>query len=131
MKTISVSTKEYRQVIDITDHVEKTLPESNGIVNIFVKHTTAALTTADLDPGTDLDYIKVVDFLQQFMPNLGFNHPHDPNHFPDHFFSSLIGTSINIPYEKGKLILGTWQRLILIELNGPKEREIVISTTKE
>ena len=131
MKSISVSSKEERKVIDITNQIEEELPKSNGAVNIFIKHTTAAITTADLDPGTDLDYLKVVDFLQQFMPNLNFNHPHDPDHFPDHFFSSLIGTSITIPFKKGKLDLGTWQRVVLIELNGPKTREITLTFSKE
>jgi len=74
-------------------------------------HTTAALTTADLDPGTDEDY----------------RHPHDPEHVPDHILSALIGTSLTLIVEQGALILGTWQRVILVELDGPRQREIAVA----
>ncbi len=128
MLKISVHTSQKRQVIDITNNINVFLKEQkskSGVVNIFVLHTTAAISTADLDPGgTDLDYLNAFDKL---VPKLQFNHPHDPSHMPDHILSTLIGTSLNIPFENGELILGTWQRVILIELDGPRTRKVVIS----
>jgi secondary thiamine-phosphate synthase enzyme len=50
---------------------------------------------------------------------------------PDHILSALIGTSVAVPFERGKLVLGTWQRVVLIELDGPRERELVASVTTE
>ena len=91
---------------------------------MFVTHTTAALTTADLDPGTDQDYL---DAFEKIIPQIDFIHPHDPFHAPDHILSTLIGTSLTLPVEKGQLVLGTWQRVVLIEFNGPKKREIIIN----
>ncbi|TSC54399.1 MAG: hypothetical protein LiPW16_48 [Microgenomates group bacterium LiPW_16] len=91
---------------------------------MFLTHTTAALTTADLDPGTDLD---ILDAFWEMIPKLKYRHPHDPSHVPSHILSSLIGTSLTLPFENKKLVLGTWQRIVLIELDGPREREIVIS----
>jgi secondary thiamine-phosphate synthase enzyme len=88
-----------------------------------VQHTTCALTTADLDPGTDQDFL---DFLSAITPDIQWRHPHDPSHTPSHLLSSLIGPSVTIPVEKGQLNLGTWQRIILVELDGPREREISI-----
>src|SRR5205823_5184236 len=112
-----------RQVVDITDLVEAEL-KGSGLVNVFVKHTTAAITTADLDPGTDED---LFDALQAMTPDRAWRHPHDPRHFPDHLWSALIGSDVTIPYQDNHLQLGTWQRLILIELDGPRDRQIELT----
>lgn len=90
---------------------------------VFLKHTTAALTFADLDPGTDLDFL---DFLKRITPKVKYRHPHDPSHAPDHLLASLIGQSLFVPHKNGKLDLGTWQRIILVELDGPRERSVVV-----
>ena len=127
MVKITVETSEKRQVIDITDLINQELEKQNfkeGLCNLFLTHTTAAITTADLDPGTDQDYL---DAFEAMIPKLNYQHPHDPSHTPDHLLSSLIGTSLNLPVETGQLVLGTWQRVILIEFDGPRQREIVIN----
>jgi secondary thiamine-phosphate synthase enzyme len=124
---LSIQTTKKREVVDITDLVEAELQKQekkSGVVHLFVTHTTAALTTADLDPDTDQDYLDAFDKL---IPNIKFNHPHDPSHMPDHILSSIIGTSLGIPYENQKLVLGTWQRVVLLEFDGPRSRELVIS----
>jgi secondary thiamine-phosphate synthase enzyme len=123
MKKIAINTKEKRQVLDITDLINKHL-QGSGFVNIFVTHTTCAITTADLDPGTDKDYI---DAFTEMVPKLNYKHPHNPSHMPDHILSSLIGTSLTIPFEEGKLLLGIWQRVVLIELDGPRDRQVIVS----
>jgi len=121
MKPLQITTTQKREVIDVTDRIEA--PSGEGILVIFVRHTTAAITTVDLDPGTDLDFL---DFLQAITPQVRWRHPHDPSHAPDHMLASLIGPSVSVPYKDGKLLLGTWQRIVLVELDGPREREIVI-----
>jgi len=121
---MTIQTEDKRQVVDITDRVEAEL-KGSGLVNVFVKHTTAALTVADLDPGTDKDYLKA---LEAMTPASHWSHPHDPGHFPDHLWSSLIGVSLTLPYRDGKLLLGSWQRIILVELDGPRDREVEITT---
>lgn len=128
MKTITIRTKEKDQIVDITETVEKYLKENKheqGMCMIFVAHTTCALTTADLDPGTDLD---LLDALRNMLPDkLRYRHPHDPSHTPDHILSSIIGPSLVIPYSNRRLLLGTWQRIILVELDGPRQRTVHIS----
>src|SRR2546428_11357000 len=132
MQKLKIKTHKKKEVLDITDTVEKALGRRNssdsGICNLFVLHTTAAMTTADLDPGTDLD---MLDAFEAMVPKLRYRHPHDPAHVPDHILSSLIGTSVAIPFERGRMLLGTWQRVVLIELDGPREREIVLTITPE
>jgi len=114
-------------VQDITDAVAATLRQDvDGVVHVTVLHTTAAITTADLDPGTDADFL---DFLEAITPNRDWRHPHNPAHAPDHLLASLIGSTVSVPVEDGKLILGTWQRIILVEMDGPRERNIAVVFT--
>ena len=132
MHKLGIKTRKKREVVDITDTVEiwlgKKHPDKPGICNLLILRTTAALTTADLDPGTDLD---MLDAFEAMVPKLRYRHPHDPGHVPDHILSSLIGTSVALPFERGKMLLGTWQRVVLIELDGPRDREIVLTVTPE
>ncbi|HKR83344.1 MAG TPA: secondary thiamine-phosphate synthase enzyme YjbQ [Terriglobales bacterium] len=126
MQRFSVKTRKKREVLDITDYVEKLIAGKmqTGTCSVFVLHTTAALTTADLDPGTDLD---LLDAFEAMVPKLRYRHPHNPAHVGDHILSALIGTSVSLPMENGRLLLGTWQRVILLEFDGPRERELALS----
>ncbi len=131
MQRLVVNSRKKREVLDITDVVEEQLGNNgyrSGVCHLLVLHTTAALTTADLDPGTDLD---MLDAFEAMMPKLRYRHPHNPAHVPDHILSALIGTSLSLPFEKKKFLLGTWQRVVLIELDGPRERELAISISPE
>jgi secondary thiamine-phosphate synthase enzyme len=127
MPKLSISTHRKREILDITDPVEAHLPDASGICCLNVLHTTAALTTADLDPGTDLD---MLDAFEAMMPKLHYRHPHNPEHVPDHILSSIIGTALTLPVEAGALVLGTWQRVILVELDGPRRRELTLQFLK-
>jgi secondary thiamine-phosphate synthase enzyme len=113
--------------MDITDEVEnflKTSSDSEGILHLFLLHTTAALGIADLDPGTDLD---ILDALEAMMPKLKYRHPHDPDHVTEHILSTILGVSLTVPFSKNKPVLGTWQRIVLLEFSGPREREILLT----
>jgi secondary thiamine-phosphate synthase enzyme len=126
-----IKTKSKKEIIDITEKINSELRKLNatsGLCFIFLKHTTAALTTADLDPGgTDLDYLEA---FEKIVPKLKYRHPHNPTHMPDHILSSLIGTSLFLPVKNGLLELGTWQRVVLVEFDGPKIREVFLSFIK-
>ncbi len=126
MQMIEIRTRKHKEVIDITEEIEKYLgkqEKENGLVFLFALHTTCALTTADLDPGTDLD---MLDAFENMIPKLKYRHPHDPSHVGDHIMSSLIGTSLLLPFQNKNLVLGTWQRVVLIEFDGPRERKIIL-----
>ena len=128
MKTITIATKKKDEVVDITETVENLLEEmkaQSGICVVFVAHTTCALTTADLDPGTDRD---LLDALRHLLPQISYRHPHDPSHTPDHILSSILGPSLVVPYRNRQLLLGTWQRVILVEMDGPRQRTVHIAT---
>lgn len=122
-----IKTEQTRQVLDITDKVQKLVGGDASLVNIFVAHTTCAVTTADLDPGTDLD---LLDAVWEMIPKLQYRHPHNPAHVPAHLSSSIIGPGVSVPVKGGKLVLGTWQRIILVELDGPRERRLIVTAVK-
>jgi secondary thiamine-phosphate synthase enzyme len=126
--TVTFKTTKKKQILDITEEVQQYLKDQkveSGLCHLFVKHTTAALTTADLDAGgTDQDYL---DAFEEIMPKLNYRHPHNPGHVVDHILSSIIGPDVTIPIYNGELDLGVWQRAILVELDGPREREIIVS----
>lgn len=124
MNTFQVKTSTKDQILDITDEVNEVIKKSNkknGVCILSLLHTTCGLTTADLDPGTDLDLLEV---FRKMLPKISYRHPHDPSHTSDHILSSIIGTSLSLIFANKELSLGTWQRVILVELSGPREREI-------
>ena len=127
MHRLTIKTHRKREILDVTDQVEELLRKHHagrsGACHLVVLHTSAALTTADLDPGADAD---MLDAFERMIPKLNYRHPHDPEHVPDHIFSALIGTSTTLLFENDSLILGTWQRVILVELDGPRQREIAV-----
>jgi secondary thiamine-phosphate synthase enzyme len=127
MRRIKIKTHRKRQILDITQTVEQNLAQQTareGICYLNILHTTAALTTADLDPGTDLD---MLDAFEAMMPKLKYRHPHNPEHVPDHIMSTTLGSAFTVPVSEGTLVLGTWQRVIVVELDGPREREVVLN----
>lgn len=128
---MTIKTNKQKEILDITGKINgelMRLKTGNGVCHLFLTHTTAALATADLDPGgTDMDYLEA---FEKIVPKLKYRHPHNPEHMPDHILSSLIGTSLTLPVENSRLVLGNWQRAVLIEFNGPREREIVVSFFK-
>ncbi|MFY9554398.1 MAG: secondary thiamine-phosphate synthase enzyme YjbQ [Blastocatellia bacterium] len=125
--TLTISTLRSKQVVDITDQAQQYISQSgisSGLCNAFVTHTTAGLTTGESIEGTDEDLMEV---LERIIPKIKFRHAHDPSHAPDHMISSIIGASVTIPIVGGALQLGTWQRILLVECNGPRERQIVLT----
>ena len=122
---ITVETKGKEQVVDITGQITNLVGPDTAQVQIFVQHTTCAVGTADLDPGgTDIDYLEA---LRKMIPAIDFRHPHNPAHMPDHILATLIGPDVTIPIADGKLGLGTWQRVVLFEFDGPRKRNLVVN----
>lgn len=131
VQKIQLATKGEKQVVDITEEIHACLREikaEDGLVNLFLTHTTAALATADLDPGTDLD---MLDAFDRIIPDLKYRHPHNPGHVGDHILSTLIGTSLTLPVVGGHLPLGAWQRVVLIEFDGPRKRDVMVQFLKD
>jgi secondary thiamine-phosphate synthase enzyme len=129
VQRLQVRTQQSKQVVDITGRINGLLADAgfdSGVCHLFITHTTAALTTADLDPGTDRD---MLDAFTTMIPDLDYRHPHNPAHAPDHILATLVGPSVTVPVEGGRLVLGTWQRVVLFEFDGPRSREVIMTLT--
>lgn len=123
----NVSSKKDLELIDITDQVQKCVTKSGvqeGICHVFVRHATAALVVNEnADPNICIDFINA---LERAIP-LHQNYLHDriDNNAAAHIKSALIGPSESIPIKNGSLNLGTWQSIMLVELDGPRSRRSV------
>ena len=95
-----------------------------GLCCVFVTHTTASVTTGEIGEGTERDFLQV---MEEMIPRIQFRHAHDPSHAWSHMASSILGPSLTIPVTAGKLVLGTWQSVMLVELDGPREREVNVT----
>lgn len=124
---LRISTGGLKEVVDLTDRVESLIRQAKvqeGLCSLFITHTTAALTTGEIGEGTEKDLLQVVE---QMIPPIRFRHAHDPSHAWSHMASSILGPSLSIPISAGKLVLGTWQSVMLVELDGPRERTIHVT----
>ena len=127
METLRIKTDRLKQIVDLTDGVHAVITKSKmtqGVCCLFISHTTAALTTGEVGEGTEEDLLDVVEAV---IPKLDFRHAHDPSHAWSHMAASLLGPSLAIPVAGGKLVLGTWQSVLLVELDGPRQRNVHVT----
>lgn len=131
METLRIKTERLKQIVDLTDGVQAVITKSKmtqGACCLFIGHTTAALTTGEVGEGTEEDLLDVVEAV---IPKLDFRHAHDPSHAWSHMAASLLGPSLVIPVAGGKLVLGTWQSVLLVELDGPRQRNVYVTLWRE
>lgn len=129
-KTIHIKTKGQDDMMDITENVSDTISSSQikqGIVTIFVVGSTAAITTIEYEPGLRKDFPKM---LERIAPSdMEYDHQkmwHD-NNGHSHVRASLIGPSLTVPFHDGNMVLGTWQQLVLVEMDiRGRDREIIL-----
>jgi len=127
METLKIKTDRLKQVVDLTDRVNALIAKrkmTEGLCCLFVTHTTACLTTGEVGEGTEKDLLDVV---QDMIPKIDFRHGHDPSHAWSHMASSILGPSLSVPVSSGKLVLGTWQSVLLVELDGPRDRDVHVT----
>lgn len=121
-----LSTSRRQELIDITTVVETDLKVesfTDGVCVIFVTHTTAALTiNENADPDVPRD---MLGKLRQLVPE-NENYRHLEGNSDAHILSTLIGCSLNIPVQNGQLVLGTWQGIFFVELDGPRKRNFKV-----
>jgi secondary thiamine-phosphate synthase enzyme len=127
MKKLSVRSSEREEMIDITRDVQRLLDENDreeGICVLFTQHTTCGLTiNENADPDVKSD---MIGFLNRLIPQYEPNFKHFEHNSDAHIKSSLVGSSVTVPFENGKLCLGRWQGIYLCEFDGPRERHVLV-----
>ena len=123
--TFRVRTGEREQILIVTREVNAalaTLGATDGIATIVVPHTTCAISVNEnADPDVPRDLVKAI---RAMIPNVRFQH--GEGNSDAHLMSMLIGCSLTWPYRNGKLVLGTWQGVYFVELDGPRERQVTV-----
>ncbi len=134
-QTISVDTTGAGQMLNLTSLVQHEISRSgcfSGIVTVFVAHTTAAIVISEFEPGLIEDLPAAMDRL--IPGNTGYRHNqinHDDNAH-SHIQGSLMGPSVTVPFDQEKLVLGTWQQIVLIDFDThPRTRSVVIQVMGE
>jgi len=134
-KRIQISSRGENDISDITEQASEAVKESkleNGLVTVFVSGSTAAITTIEYEPGLKHDF---PEMLSRVAPkDIEYKHDdtwHDGNGH-SHVRASLIGPSLTVPIIDGNLMLGTWQQIILLEMDTkPRNRNVILQMMGE
>jgi len=125
---LKVHTNKKYEVIDITQKIAETVKAANideGFCCVFVPHVTAAVVineNDDMQIGLDL-----LDALDKLVPEGGWRHDQIDSNGAAHLKASILGPSEMIPVQKGRLTLGTWQAVLFVELDGPRDRKVIVT----
>jgi secondary thiamine-phosphate synthase enzyme len=124
-QTIVIKSKQREEMIEITREVEKLLPEKGeGVCILFTQHTTCGLTiNENADPDVKHDMLL---FLKNTIPQFCEGFRHFEHNSDAHIKSSLVGSSVTVPFENGHLLLGRWQGIYLCEFDGARERKVLV-----
>ena len=122
MSAIVVHGKAHEQIIDITQDVAAAAASlRDGICGLFVQHTTCALTILTNEEGIAEDFLSV---LHGLVPQSAAYVHDSADHVRAHVLSALVGVSVSVPVRNGRLGLGQFQRIVLVELEGPRHRTV-------
>jgi secondary thiamine-phosphate synthase enzyme len=116
------------EMLDITEGVAEIVRQSKmpeGICSVYVTHATAAIViNENYDPNVCED---VLDALGKLIPEGVWRHDRVDNNAAAHIKSAILGPGETIPVREGKLLLGTWQAIMLVEVDGPRDRRVVVT----
>ncbi len=126
IKKINITTKERYQLIDITDIAEGFVEEAkinNGFLFVFSPHSTVGIVITENEENLKKDW---VNFFEEKFSKSSFLHDRIDNNADSHIISGILGQGKYFMVEKNKIFLGNWQKIFLFELDGPREREVVL-----
>ena len=127
LQTVPVRTSVRNEMLDVTDRVAKLVRSQNmleGMAIVYVPHTTAAVTiNENADPDVKHDMLLK---LERLIPKDEGYYQHGEGNSDSHVKTSLVGNSVTVLIEGGRLVLGRWQGVYLCEFDGPREREMVV-----
>jgi secondary thiamine-phosphate synthase enzyme len=125
MSVITVRSKAHQEVIDITaDVAAMAAAMGDGVCSLFLQHTTCALTILTNEEGIAEDFLGV---LHGLVPQTTVYVHDSADHVRAHVLSALVGPSVAVPVRDGRLGLGQFQRIVLVEFEGPRERTIQVT----
>jgi secondary thiamine-phosphate synthase enzyme len=134
-QTVTIDTEGFNDTRDLTEFVEGAVRDSklsNGIATIFVPGSTAGITTIEFEDGAVSDLSKAIERISP--ENIPYSHNQrwgDGNGF-SHVRAAIIGPSTSVPVCNGRLQLGTWQQIVLVDFdNRPRSRTVIVQLVGE
>lgn len=126
--SVNVKTGTRNEMVDITSLVQKEVSKSgvsDGVCTVYVPHTTAGIT---INEGADPDVCHdILTKLNEMVPtHAGYRHTE--GNADSHIKASLMGSSVTVIVENGRLVLGTWQKIFFCEFDGPRSRKVYVKT---
>jgi secondary thiamine-phosphate synthase enzyme len=132
MERLELRTKESTELIDITDEVKRIVRArgvDSGICVVFTRHTTTGIIINENETGLMSDILRMLD---ELVPRgKGYLHDRIDSNAHAHLRAVLLGSSVTIPIENGSMTLGTWQSIIFVECDGPRQREVFVQIVAE
>jgi secondary thiamine-phosphate synthase enzyme len=133
---LNVTSAKEGDILDITRLVREAVKKSSiktGLVHLFVAHSTAALTTIEYEPGVLADLLRSLSLIAPDDLTYSHNTRWGDGNGRSHVKASLVGPSLTVPVGNGELMCGTWQQIVLLELdvNAGRERAIICTVTGE
>lgn len=128
LRGFTISTSRNEELIDITREVEEAVGKSkarNGLVHVFIPHATAGIILNEsADPNIKTDFLNA---LERAIPKRAhYLHDAIDRNAAAHIRSAIVGSSLTIPLERGRLVLGTWQSIMFCEFDGPRHARRII-----
>ena len=124
----TVSTSDTYEVVDITDQVAEIVADAgfdDGICSVYVPHATAAVViNENADPNIGID---LHDALAKLIPEGVWRHDRIDSNGAAHIKASILGPGETVPVRDGRLVLGTWQAIMLVDFDGPRKRRVVVT----
>ncbi|MCD6494182.1 MAG: YjbQ family protein [Archaeoglobaceae archaeon] len=127
---ITIKTKERIEIVDITEDVQSLVSKSDvkdGVAIVYTPHTTTAIIINEAERGLMDD---ITSIIQKIVPQNSYKHDRIDNNADAHLRAVILGNSVVVPVTNGKLDLGTWQRIMFVELDGPRSRRVLVKVVK-
>jgi secondary thiamine-phosphate synthase enzyme len=125
---LTVRTTRKYETVDLTADVARVVTESRldeGLCSVYVPHATAAVViNENADPNLCLD---ILDALGQLVPEGRWRHDRIDDNGAAHIKAAILGPGETVPVRGGRLLLGTWQAIMLVELDGPRTRRVIVT----
>lgn len=125
---LHVRSRRKYEMIDITERVRAFVGDADieeGICSVYVAHATAAVViNENADPNVGVD---ILDALDRLVPEGGWRHDRIDDNAAAHIKAAILGPGETIPVRDGRLLLGTWQAIMVVELDGPKDRRVILT----
>ncbi len=128
MNKFNIQTIQRYELVDITDKIEEIIKKENisdGIIVVFLPHSTAGLLLTENEPGLKEDWL---NFFKKIVFGIDFLHDKIDDNADSHILAGLINQEKTLIVQDGNLVRGTWQQIFLAEFDGPRNRQVIVKT---